>query len=59
MENYTALIVNTKTKKYITMTFMSFSIDGLRQRVEEFYLSENEVLVSLFPTNRMEKSKCQ
>ena len=54
MKNYTALIWNRISGKSRTTDFLTVSFVGLRRRIEESYLGRDEVLMSLFPKDRVE-----
>lgn len=56
MRTYTALIRNMKFNTFRMVDVVSFSIDGLRERIEKLCLRNNEVLCGLFPTDKMERA---
>lgn len=56
MKNYTALILNRISGKSRMTNFSTVSFVGLRRRIEEMCLKRDEVLMSLFPTDRMERT---
>lgn len=53
MKNYTALIMNKKFNTFKTLEVNSYGIEGLRERIEMLCLGKTELLVSLFPSDKM------
>lgn len=56
MKNYTALIMNKKFNTFRTLEVNSYEVEGLRECIEKFCLKNTELLVSLFPSERMPRS---
>jgi len=53
MKNYTALIMNKKFNTFRTLEVNSYGVEGLRERIERLCLKKTELLVSLFPSDKM------
>lgn len=54
MKTYIALIVNNNSKLTRIIDVCSFSINGLRERIELTFLKKDEVLMSLYPKQHLE-----